>query len=239
MEEIFDRTSKLITENGFNKLKNAKILIFGIGGVGGYTFESLVRMGIEHIDIVDNDTFSPSNLNRQLYATIDTIGKCKVDVAIERAKSINPNCKVTAYKLFYLPNKESDIIDFTKYDFVIDAIDTITAKFDIVKKCYDYNVPIISCMGTGNRLDATKFKFSNICDTNNCKIAKLMRKYCNDNNIKNLTVLYSDEPAKKIVVDNSTSTPASISYVPAIAGLLLSQYVIQSLLKENYEKRIN
>ncbi len=225
MNNFLIRTEMLIGKENIDILKNSKILLIGVGGVGGYILEALVRSGVGNIDIIDNDTIDQTNLNRQILATIDVIGKDKVNVAINRAKSINPEIKIQGFKMFFLPENSSEI-DFNKYDFIIDAIDTITAKLEIIKKCDSLNIPLISCMGTGNKLDATKFKISDIYNTKNCKVAKIIRKLCKENDIKKLTVLYSDEINK---VENPSRIPASIAYTPAIAGLLISQYVIQKL----------
>lgn len=231
MENFYDRTELLIGKQKLSRLKHCHILLFGLGGVGGYALEGLVRAGIENIDIVDNDIFSITNINRQNLATIANIGKNKTDEAIIRAKLINPNININSYNMFFLPDKHN--IDFKKYDFVIDAIDTITAKFEIIKQCFDNKTPLISCMGTGNKLDATKLKITNIHKTHTCKVAKLIRKFCKDNNIKNLTVVYSEELSlTNHINENGRHAPASISYVPAVAGMLLCQHVILELIKD-------
>ncbi|MBE5734961.1 MAG: tRNA threonylcarbamoyladenosine dehydratase [Clostridiales bacterium] len=234
MENFYDRTELLIGKDNMTKLKNSHILIFGLGGVGGSVLEALVRVGIENIDIVDNDTINITNLNRQIIANYENIGKKKTIVAKERAMAINPKINIVEYNLFYLPDN-ANCIDFSKYDYVIDAIDTITAKIDIIKKCQELNIPIISCMGTGNKLDATKFEICDIYSTKTCKLAKIMRKLCKENNINNLDVLYSTEERNNIIVpDNSTKhSPASIVYTPIIAGMLIAQHVILKIIKDN------
>lgn len=232
MEHFYDRTELLLGTHNYNKIKDLKILILGIGGVGGYTLEALVRIGVENICIVDNDTFSVSNMNRQILATIDTIGENKTDVAIERAKKINPNINIKGLNTFYTPGQTN--IDFSKFDFVIDAIDNITAKCDIIQKCAILNIKLISCMGTGNKIDATKLQIADIYKTENCKLAKIIRKFCRDNKIKKLPVVFSSETPRQTptIENNGKHSPASLSYVPAVAGMLLAQYVIQETIKE-------
>ncbi len=233
MNNFLQRTKLLIGEKAIKKLDNTRILLFGLGGVGGSVLEAIVRAGVGHIDIVDNDVIDTTNINRQILATSTNIGKQKTEVAFVRAKEINPNIDISIIDMFYLP-ENSHNIDFSKYDYVIDAIDTITAKIDIIKHCKDTKTPIISCMGTGNKLDATKFEITDIYRTKNCKLAKVMRKLCKDNSIDNLTVLYSTEQSKTIIIDDSKvkHSPASISYTPMIAGMLIAQYVILDLIKE-------
>ena len=232
MENFYDRTILLIGKDNYNKLKNLKVLLFGIGGVGGYTLEALVRAGVENITIVDNDQFTTSNLNRQILATTDSIGYNKIDIAIARAKNINPNVNIVGLNLFYTP--EHNNINFESYDFVIDAIDTISAKCDIIQKCNNLNIKLISCMGTGNKLDASKLQISDIYKTENCKLAKIIRKFCRDNRIKRLPVVFSKEISENtpVIENNGKHSPASISYVPAVAGMLLAQYVILDTIKD-------
>jgi len=225
MNKFLERTENLIGKDNILKLQNSKILLFGVGGVGGYVLESLIRSGVQNIDIVDNDIIDETNLNRQILATTNNIGKSKTSVAIERALAINPSVNIKAYEIFFLP-ENSNLINFENYDFVIDAIDTVTAKIEIIKQCDKYSIPLISSMGTGNKLDATKFKIDDIYNTNYCKLAKIIRKLCKENNIKKLNVLYSDEVTQK----THTNTPASISYVPAVAGLIISQHVINKII---------
>lgn len=229
----FDRTKKLIGIEHFNNLKKSTVAIFGLGGVGGYAMEALIRAGIGKIILIDNDTFDETNINRQILATIDTIGKNKVDIAEQRAKQINPDIEIIKHKLFFLP-ETSNQIDFSEINFCIDAIDTITAKIELIKICNKLNIPIISCMGTGNKLDSSKLKIDDIYNTNYCKLAKIIRKLCKENNIPSLTVLYSTEESKNIIVSENSNkhSPASISYLPAIAGLKLAEYIIKQIIKE-------
>lgn len=230
MEE-FSREIKLIGQENFEKLKNSKILLFGIGGVGGYVLESLARSGVENITIVDFDTVSESNLNRQIIALKTTIGKYKVDVAKERVNNINPNCNIQAIKE-KLTKENIDSFNFKNYDFVIDAIDMVTSKLLIIEKAKKENVEVISCMGTGNKLDATKLQICDISKTNYCPLAKVMRKELKNRGIYHLNVVFSTEQPKRFGEKQRKVTPASIAYVPAVAGLYISQFVIKKLMEK-------
>ena len=199
METIFQRTELLIGNEGLSKLNKANIIIFGVGGVGGYVVEGLVRSGIENITIVDNDTVNITNINRQIIALQSTIGKVKVDVVEERIKDINPNCNVTKYQMFYLPDEASKI-DLSKYDYVIDCIDTVTAKINIIERCSNLGVKVISCMGMGNKLNPLDIRISDIFKTSVCPLARTMRYELRKRNIKELKVCYSlEEPIKNNV----------------------------------------
>ena len=237
MEE-FIREEMLIGTDGFNKLKNSRILLFGVGGVGSYVFEALLRSGIGHIDIVDNDTVALSNINRQLIALHSTVGKYKVDVAKERGLDINPECNINVYKQFYI-NNDDNVFDFSQYDYVIDAIDTVSGKLSIIENCKKADTPVISSMGTGNKLDPTKLEIADISKTSVCPLAKVMRHELKKRGIRNVKVLFSKEIP--IVPDNSIidemaqknkrrSTPASISFVPSCAGLIIAGEVVRELL---------
>lgn len=230
MEDLYSRTQLLIGD-GVEKLKRAKVLIFGVGGVGGYVVEALARAGVGNIDVLDGDVFSVSNLNRQILATADSIGKKKVEVAKERIKSINLNCEVNTFDMFYLPENASSL-SISGYDYIVDAIDTVTAKLDIITRAKAENVNIISCMGTGNKL-GTQFEVADIFETSVCPLAKVMRKELKARGITSLNVVYSKEEPKKCVVEgeqNGRHSPGSISYAPAIAGLMIACKVINDIV---------
>lgn len=232
----FSRTELLIGKKNSEKLKNSRVAIFGLGGVGGYVAEALARSGVGTLDIIDNDTVSLTNINRQLYALHSTLGMKKTKVAEERIKDINPNIKVNAYDVFYLP-ETSHLFDFKNYDYVIDAIDTVTGKIEIIVNASKENIPVISSMGTGNKLDPTAFEISDIYKTSVCPLAKVMRKELKKRGIKKLKVLYSKEipqEQKEISQEETTKrqTPASISFVPSVAGLIIAGEVIKDLIKE-------
>ena len=227
MLDQFSRTELLIGKDGIEKLQNAKVAVFGIGGVGSFVVEGLVRSGIKNFVLVDNDTVSTSNLNRQIIATQSTIGKVKVEVAKERILSINPTANVEIYQEFFMPETEG-IIDNT-IDYIVDAIDTVTAKIELVVRDNKLNIPIISCMGTGNKLEPTKFEVTDIYKTSVCPLAKVMRKELRSRDIKKLKVVYSKEEPKKV---NGSQVPARISFVPSVAGLIIAGEVIKDIIKK-------
>lgn len=229
MEEKWNsRTELLIGAESLKKLAKAKIIVYGIGGVGSFVVEGLVRAGVEHIIIVDNDVISPSNLNRQIHATIPNIGRLKVDCMKERILDINPNVVVETYVPKNIQLEEENLID-TSVSYVVDAVDTITTKLKLIERAKKQNVPIISCMGTGNKLDATKFEITDIYKTSVCPLAKVMRKELKKRKITNLKVLYSkEEPIKH---EEEKRIPASISFVPSVAGMLISGEVIKNIIK--------
>lgn len=226
MENWLDRSLKLYGEKSIEKLKNSSVLVFGAGGVGSYLIEALARSGIGKITVVDGDEYSVTNLNRQLYATVNTIGKKKVDVCVQRIKSINPDCIAIGIDKFVL---ESDLgeFDFTPYSFVVDAIDTVSAKVAIIVNAKKQGVPVISCMGTGNKIDPTAFKFADIYKTKVCPLCKVMRKLLKEKGVSNLEVLYSEEEPIK----SGERTPSSNSFTPAVAGLFLAGKIINFLVK--------
>ncbi len=240
----FSRTQLLIKKEGINKLQNAKIVIFGIGGVGSYVVEGLVRSGVENFVLVDNDKISLTNLNRQIIATMKTIGKYKVDVMKQRIIDINPNACVKTYKEFFLPNSESNIIN-KDISYVIDCVDTVTAKIEIIAQAKKNNIPVISSMGTGNKLDPSKFEITDIYKTDTCPLAKVMRKELKKREIKNVKVIFSREQPIEIErqtkisnlngIDNEFSTkmqvPGSISFVPSVAGLMIAGEVIRDIIR--------
>lgn len=231
----FSRSELLLGKENMEKLKNSKVAIFGLGGVGSYVCEALARIGIGYFDLIDNDTVSITNINRQLIATIDTVGKYKCDVMEERILSINPDAKINKYKCFYLP-ENSNIFDFKKYDYVIDAIDTVTAKIDIIVKCKELNVPIISSMGTGNKINPMMLEVTDIYKTSVCPLAKVLRYELKRRNVKSLKVLYSKENPIKINNEEikneeniKKNIPGSISFVPSVAGLIIASEVIKDI----------
>lgn len=230
--DIFNRTIRLIGEDSFNKINKSNILVFGLGGVGSYVVEALVRSGLGKISIVDKDVVDVSNINRQLIANIDNIGKAKTIVMKERILSINPNCEVECYNMLFLPNNSS-LIDFSRYDYVIDCIDNVSAKIEIIRLSKESNVKVISSMGTGNKLDPTKFEIKDINQTSVCPLAKTMRYELKKRNIKDVKVLFSTEiPVKNNLFDeNNKPVPASIAFVPSVAGLMIASYVINDLIK--------
>ena len=220
----FHRTERLIGQEAVKKLNNARVIVFGVGGVGSYVCEALARAGIGAMEIVDKDVVDITNINRQLIALHSTIGKPKVEVCRNRLLDINPGMEVTARQCFYLPEK-SDEFDFSRYDYVVDAIDNVTAKLDIICKAKEAGVPVISSMGTGNKLDPMAFKISDIEKTKVCPLAKVMRKELRKRGVSGVKVVYSEEePA-----DTESRIPASISFVPSAAGLLIAKAVIEDL----------
>lgn len=222
---IFDRTKNLIGENALEKLASSKVAVFGIGGVGGYVVEALVRAGIGEIDLIDNDTINLTNLNRQIVALHSTIGQFKVDVMELRAKDINPDVKINSFKTFFDENTINQF-DFSKYDYIIDAIDSVKSKLLLIETAKKLNIPIISSMGTGNKLDPTKFQIADISKTSVCPLARVIRVELKKRGIKNLKVLYSTEAPIK----TGSRTPSSISFVPPAAGLIIASEVVKDLI---------
>ena len=232
MAEEFARTELLLGADGMEKLKNARVAVFGIGGVGGHAFEALVRSGVGKIDIFDNDTVALTNLNRQIIATRETLGKSKVDAAKERALSINPNVTINAHNCFFMP-ETADEFDFTNYDYVIDAIDTVKGNIEIIMRADKANVPVISCIGAGNKLDPTKFEVTDIYKTSVCPLARTMRYELRRRGIKKLKVVYSkEEPIKPAESSEQTfrrSVPGSTAFVPAVAGLIAAGEAVKDI----------
>lgn len=229
----FSRTELLIGKDGLEKLSKAKVAIFGIGGVGGFVTEGLVRAGVGNIVLIDHDTVSESNLNRQIIATTKTIGKYKVDVMKERILDINPNANVEVHKEFFMPSSGTDIIN-DSLTYVVDCIDTVTAKIEIINRCKNLNIPVISAMGTGNKLDPSKFEITDISKTSVCPLAKVMRKELRNRGITNLKVIYSkEEPIKTGVIDEEShkQVPGSISFVPSVAGLMIAGEIVRDIIK--------
>lgn len=235
MANQFSRSQLLLGEEAVEKLKNSHVAVFGVGGVGSYTVEALARCGVGEITLVDNDTVSLTNLNRQLIALHSTLGRLKVDVAKERLLDINPDIKVNALSAFFTPETK-DSIDFSEFDYVVDAIDTVSGKIALVLVCRDMNIPLISSMGTGNKLDPTKFEVTDIFKTSMCPLAKIMRYELKKRGVKKLKVVYSKEEPKahKGVTDEDAkgrrSIPASVSFVPSVAGLIIAGEVIKDIV---------
>ena len=235
--EQFSRTELLIGKENLEKLKNSKVAIFGIGGVGSFVLEALTRAGIGNFILVDKDNVDLSNLNRQIIATRKTVGKPKVEVAKERILEINPNAEVEIYKEFFMPETEG-ILDST-ISYVVDAIDTVTAKIELVKRAQELNIPIISSMGTGNKLDPTNFEVSDIYKTSVCPLAKVMRKELKARKIKKLKVVYSKELPIKVARNEEVikQIPGSISFVPSVAGLIIAGEVIKDIINYKAEEK--
>ncbi len=226
MREELERTALILGEEKVESLKDKAVIVFGVGGVGGYVVEALVRSGIGRIGIVDADTVSASNINRQIIANIQTVGRKKVDIMEKRMLSINPEVKVDVYSMFYLPGN-ADEIDLTQYDYVIDAIDTVTAKIELVMRCDAADIPIISSMGTGNRLDPTKLAVTDLYKTEGCPLAKVMRRELKKRGIRKLKCVYSTEKPIKL---SEGQTPGSSAFVPPAAGLIIASFVVRQLL---------
>jgi tRNA A37 threonylcarbamoyladenosine dehydratase len=232
MDLWYQRTEQLFGSDNINKLKNARVAVFGIGGVGGYAVEGLARTGIGAIDLIDDDTVSITNLNRQIIATHNTLGTLKTEAAKERILSINPEIDVMTHNLFYSA-ETAESFDLSIYDYVIDAIDTVSAKLELISRCKALNIPIISSMGTGNKLDATKLVVTDIFKTSVCPLARVMRYELKKRDIKKLKVVYSkEEPIKPTVQgeEHGRHIPASAVFVPAAAGFILASEVIKDII---------
>lgn len=247
----FSRTELLFGKEAMEKLADSRVAVFGIGGVGGYTVEALVRSGVGKLDLIDDDKVCLTNLNRQIIATRSTVGKYKVDVMKDRILDINPKAEVNVHKCFYLPETK-DEFDFSQYDYVVDAVDTVTAKISLVMKCQEMNIPIISCMGAGNKMDASAFKVADIYKTKVCPLAKVMRRELKKRGVKKLKVVYSEEkPMTPIEDENDNcknhcicppgvqrtclqrrSVPGSMAFVPAVAGLIIAGEVVKDIIAE-------
>ncbi len=240
--EQFVRTEMLLGAEVLEKLQNAHVAVFGVGGVGGYVVEALARSGVGKFDLIDNDTVALSNINRQIIATHSSVGKDKVDVMKERILDINPTAKVTVHKCFFLPENSGEF-DFGKYTYIVDAIDTVTAKLELIVRANEAGVPIISSMGTGNKLDPTRLEVSDIYNTQVCPLARVMRTELKKRGIKKLKVVYSKEqPIKREKKENEQITsentgrikdvPGSVAFVPSVAGLIIAGEVIKDIRGE-------
>ncbi len=234
----FDRVKTLIGEEGLERLKKAKIALFGIGGVGGFTAEALIRSGVGRLDIFDSDVLDETNLNRQIIANVDTVGKDKVSVMKERLLSVNPDAEINERKIFYTP-ENADEIDFSLYDYVIDAVDTVSAKISIIERAKQQAIPVISCMGTGGKLRAEMLRIDKIEKTSGCPLARVMRRELKNRGITGVKVVYSTEERMENKAESvgqkkadGRVAPSSMIFVPAVAGLLLAESVILDLIGE-------
>ena len=230
-ENQFERTALLLGKASVERLARKRVAVFGVGGVGGFVCEGLVRAGIGAIDIVDKDIVAISNINRQLIALHSTVGKNKVDVLEERLKDINKNLIIKKYKCFFLP-ETSETFDFREYDYVVDAIDTVTGKIELILKAKEAGVPIISAMGAGNKLDPTAFQVSDIYKTSVCPLARVMRRELKKRGVEKLKVVYSkEEPIKPQFEEGEEVVPGSVSFVPPVVGLIIAGEVVKDLIR--------
>ena len=236
MKEIFSRSALLLGEEGIEKLNKSKVAVFGVGGVGGYVAEALARSGVGHFVLVDNEGVSITNINRQIIATTKTVGRDKVEVMRERILEINPEADVEIRKCFYLP-ENADTFDFSNYSYVVDAVDTVTAKLEIIVRAKEADVPVISSMGAGNKLDPTKFEVADIYKTSVCPLAKVMRHECKKRGIKKLKVVYSKEESMKPIMNSNVeipegkrAIPGSVAFVPSVAGLIIAGEVVKDIV---------
>lgn len=234
MDNYFSREELLIGKDAIDILKNSRVAVFGVGGVGGFVVEVLARCGVGTIDVIDNDVVDPSNINRQIIATADTIGQEKVNVVEQRIKSINPNAVVNKHRCFFLPETAKDF-DFTRFDYVVDAIDTVSGKIEIILQAKKAGVPVISCMGAGNKLDPTAFVVTDIYKTSVCPLARVMRQKLKKLGVQDLKVVYSTEKAMKPnyppdMPPQRKAAPGSVAFVPSVAGIIAGGEVIKDLI---------
>ncbi|CDC80468.1 dinucleotide-utilizing enzymes involved in molybdopterin and thiamine biosynthesis family 1 [Clostridium sp. CAG:964] len=234
MDNYFSREELLIGKDAIEILKNSRVAVFGVGGVGGFVVEVLARCGVGTIDVIDNDVVDPSNINRQIIATADTIGQEKVNVVEQRIKSINPNAVVNKHRCFFLPETAKDF-DFTRFDYVVDAIDTVSGKIEIILQAKKAGVPVISCMGAGNKLDPTAFVVTDIYKTSVCPLARVMRQKLKKLGVQDLKVVYSTEKAMKPnyppdMPPQRKAAPGSVAFVPSVAGIIAGGEVIKDLI---------
>lgn len=227
-----ERTSLLIGKEGVAQLADARVAVFGVGGVGGFVVEALVRAGVGALDLFDPDTVSETNRNRQIIALCSTVGRYKTDVAAERARDINPAVQIGTHHLFYLP-ENADSVDLSGYDYIVDAIDTVSAKMELIRRAKAKQIPIICSMGTGNKLDPTRFRVSDIEKTSVCPLARTVRGLCRKEGIRHVKVVWSAEPPQRVTLpaEHGRHAPGSISFVPAAAGLCIAAEVVKDLLK--------
>lgn len=232
ISEEFSRTAYVYGEDAVEKLNNASVAVFGVGGVGGYICEALARAGVGRLDIFDRDEVSISNINRQVIALHSTVGRPKVEVMAERIRDINPNCTVNVHNVFYLPDN-ADLFDLSNYDYIADAVDTVSAKLEIIVRARNLGIPVISAMGAGNKTDPTRFKVSDINDTSVCPLARVVRRELRVRGVQNVKVVYSEEePRISGVIDPETgkSIPGSLSFVPSVMGLIMAGQIVNDLI---------
>ncbi len=233
MSDIFSRTALIFGSDAIERLKSARVAVFGAGGVGGYIIEALARSGVGAIDIIDNDTIVESNINRQIIALHSTLGRYKADAAAERVRDIDPDCVVTVHRMFYLPDN-ADSFDLSEYSYIADAVDTVTAKLTLIERAAAVGVPIISSMGTGNKTDPTRLEVADIYATSVCPLARVMRTECRKRGIKSLKVVYSrEEPVHSSAINEQTGkpVPGSTAFVPPAAGLIIAREIVTDLIK--------
>ena len=247
MLNAFSRTRLLLGKEAMERLALARVAVFGVGGVGGYTAEGLARAGVGALDLIDDDRICLTNINRQIIATRKTVGQYKTDVMAERVRDINPDCAVRTWKTFFMPDTE-DQFDFTRYDYVVDAIDTVTGKLALVRQAQAAGTPVISAMGTGNKLDPTALRVSDISETSVCPLARVMRRECSRRGIDRLKVVWSSEPPRRPLEPLPAAeqkkgprqdVPGSTAFVPAAAGLILAAEVVKDLIGRDQEEKEN
>lgn len=230
MENQFSRTELVYGEGTIEKLSGKRVAVFGIGGVGGYVCEALCRSGITAFDLIDSDEVSLTNINRQIIALHSTVGRAKTEVMKERMLDINPEVDVKIHNKFFLPDN-ADEFPFEEYDYVVDAVDTVAAKLELITRCQSLGIPVISSMGAGNKLDPSRFRIADIYSTSMCPLAKVMRKELKARGVKSLKVVFSDEPPRKSVIsDGKRNAPGSTAFTPSVAGLILASEVMNDLV---------
>ncbi len=237
MDNRFEREELLVGKDAMARLEKARVALFGVGGVGSYAAEALARSGVGCVELIDNDVVSLSNINRQLCALQSTLGRPKVEVMAERMRDINPDIIVIEHKVFFLPENKDDF-DFSSYDFVIDAIDTVSGKIAIAESAVAANIPMVSCMGTGNKLDPTAFRVTDLQKTNTCPLARVMRRELKKRGILHLPVIYSEEKAAEISIrgDNGRHPPASLAFVPPVAGLIAASEAVKAIISSDLQR---
>lgn len=244
MDEIYERTAMLLGKESVKRLRGAKVAVFGLGGVGGHAVEALARAGVGSLTLTDGDDVSLSNLNRQLFATVSSVGKAKTDAAAERIGEVAPDCSLTLIKKFVLPENINEF-DFSEYDYVVDAIDTVSSKLAIIKACAAVNTPVISAMGAGNKLDPTRFEVADIYETSVCPLAAVIRRECRKAGVEKLKVVYSREEAVKPEYipegdgESKKTPPASVSFVPSVCGLIIAGEVIKDICAEEIKHSLD